>query len=442
MNKVALKVAASTLVLGVTMVGCTASADMYRPRSASAVEASDAMAHYDRAQDAAARGDYIEAQALTEKAVELSPRDVAYRMLLADLYLRNGRFASAEDTFADVLELNPGNERAAMHLALTRIGQGETASALAVLDGMTGAEPADLGLAYALAGEPQRAIQILEPAARTEDVKARVRQNLALAYALAGDWQSARVTAAQDVSPAELDSRMEHWAAFAQPATSYDQVATLLGVTPAADPGQPVRLALAPEVPETAYAAAELPAELPIAQGSEITIDLPPPVKLAVAELSTEPVPAPAPVIDAPALEFADVVASLTDRPPVIRASTPIQQVPIPAFEPVKRSSKKVRSGRFVVQLGAFSSPLLVERAWNQARKRYGFAADRVPVSTTVKVGSKMTLHRLSVAGFGSHADADRFCDSIKEKQGVCFVRARAGDTPVRWASNENSRKA
>jgi Flp pilus assembly protein TadD len=445
MNKVALKVAASTLVLGVTMVGCTASADMYRPRAASAsTSANEAMDYYDRAQAAAARRDFAEALTLTEKAVELSPRDVAYRMMLADLYVRNGRFASAEDTFADVLELNPANERAALHLALTRIAQGDTASAIATLDFMgEDAEAADLGLAYALAGQPLRAIEILEPAARADDARARVRQNLALAYALAGDWQKARVTAAQDVSPAELDARMEQWAAFAQPATSYDQVASLLGVTPAADPGQPVRLALAPEVPEApeaAYAVADLPVELPIARGAEVTVDLPPPVMAAAVEMPAEPVPAP--VIDAPALEFADVVRSLTDQPTLIRASAPITEVPIPAFEPVKRSSKKVRQGRFVVQLGAFSSPVLVERAWSQARKRYGFADDRAPVSTTVKVGARMTLHRLAVGGFGSHADADRFCTSIKARQGVCFVRAAAGDAPLQWASKDGGRKA
>lgn len=445
-DKVAFKVAASTLMLGVTMVGCTASADMVRPHAASTKAAKTGAVEYHAHAEAALRErDFARALTLTEKAVELSPRDVGYRMLLADLYIRNGRFASAEATFADVIALNPGNERATIHLVLTQIAQGKAGSALATLDGAAG-ETADIGLAYALAGETRRAIDILEGAARLEGADGRVRQNLALAYALSGDWQKARVTAAQDVSPADLDSRMEDWAAFAQPSSSYDQVATLLGVTPAADAGQPTRLALAPAVPDTAFAAAEAPVVVDpaIVSGSSVTIDLPPPVAVAAVEIPAPAAP-PAPVIEAPALTFAAVVESLTDSPPpVIRASAPVADAPLPAFAPaVKRSAKKVRPGRFVVQIGAFSSPVLVEKAWSQAQKRYGFGDDSVPLSTTVKVGGgKMILHRLSVAGFDSHSDANRFCQGIKVKRGVCFVRANAGDAPVQWASSAVSRKA
>ena len=450
-NNVAVKVAASTLVVGVTMVGCKPSADMVRPLSASSKvpRAGDAaVKYYEEAQLHLQRRAFDQALIATEKAVELSPRDVGYRMLLADLYLKAGRFAAAETTFSDVLALNPGNVRAAMHLILTQIAQGNTASALSELERVPAeAAIADVGLAYALAGDPLRAIAMLEPAARAAEADARVRQNLALAYAIAGDWQKARVTAAQDVSPADLDARMEHWAAFVQPATSYDQVAGLLGVTPAIDNGQPARLALAPPAPvepEASYAAAEVeaPAEMIDVRGSVVTIDLPPPVALAAA---APPAPAPAPVITAPAQSFAEVAGSLTaPQPGLIRASSVVSEVPLPAFAPAQpRSSKKVaRDGRYVVQIGAFSTPTLVERAWNQAQKRYGFGSGSVPLSTTVKVGSKVTLHRLSVAGFASQPDAARFCNAIKVKRGVCFVRANAGDAPVQWASSAIARKA
>ena len=66
--------------------------------------------------------------------------------------------------------------------------------------------------------------------------------------------------------------------------------------------------------------------------------------------------------------------------------------------------------------------------------KRFGFA-DLTPLSTTVAVPGRGTLHRLSVAGFASREAAGRTCRSIRARGGACFVRTVAGDAPVRWAS-------
>ena len=71
-------------------------AEQEAPRSSpSAQEANDGKGHL------------AEGLGYAERAVELSPRDVGYRMLLADLYLKNGRFQSAETTFGDVVSLDP-----------------------------------------------------------------------------------------------------------------------------------------------------------------------------------------------------------------------------------------------------------------------------------------------------------------------------------------------
>jgi len=235
MNIMALKVAASTLVLGMTMVGCKPAADSSRPRavSASAVKSDKEAGRYSAdAQVAVQKGELAEGLRLAEKAVELSPRDVGYRMLLGDLYVKSGRFVSAETAFGDVLTLDPDNARAGINRALALIANGKAGEAVSQLDSLAAVTPAaDLGLAYALAGQPQRAVEMLEAAARAAEATARVRQNLALAYALSGDWQKSQTIAAQDVSPADLAARMQQWAAFAQPAKPWDQIATLLGVT-------------------------------------------------------------------------------------------------------------------------------------------------------------------------------------------------------------------
>ncbi|HEX8062320.1 MAG TPA: SPOR domain-containing protein [Allosphingosinicella sp.] len=469
MNKsVALKFAVSALAIGTTMVACgptgarIASASARAPRSEQ-----DAASLFAKAQAAVQKGEYKEGLGFAERAVELSPRDVGYRMILADLYLKNGRFQSAESTFADVRQLDPTNARAAFSIALARIALGRPAGAVAELDRLAEtASPADIGLAYALAGDPGRAIALLEPAARAAGATSRTRQNLALSYALAGDWEKARVTAAQDLSPADLGPRLQQWAALAQPGGGATQVAALLGVTPAEDSGQPVRLALAqPQPAATAFAAAG-----PEPEPAPETVAATAPA-LALADAAPEPALAsaePAPVaatqaepvrvatVDLPqwvseraAAEAAAPAAAEETRPLYAEAVqalvTPQPSVTAPArsIEPLKPRFEAPRrraaaepsgSGRFAVQLGAYSSPSSVERAWAQMLKRFGFA-DLTPLSTTVTVPGRGTLHRLSVAGFASREAAGRTCSSIRSKGGACFVRTVAGDAPVRWAS-------
>ena len=446
MNGTVIKFAASSLVLGITMVGCKPAADMSRPAtlSSKAQQKADQQAAklHEKALKAVQQSKPDEALALMEKAVELSPRDSGYRMALADLYLRNGRFASAETTFADVVALHPDNHRAGLRLALTQIAQGKPQLALGNLASLEDKAPAsDLGLAYALAGNPQRAIELIEPAARAADADGRVRQNLALAYALAGDWAKAKAIAAQDVAPGELDARLAQWATLSDPRASATRVASLLGVSPVQDPGQPVRLALAPaETQATAFAEAE-EAEEPAAAAELAAVEpaytAPAPVEVAAVEAEpAAPINAEA---EATPTHYAEVVKSLVE-PAAAPAPVQISRVdaPLPAFVPAKaKSSRKMTRfapGRFVVQIGAFSSAGQVEKAWAQVYRRYGIPAANQPLSTTVRLPGKGMMHRLSIAGFSSRSAAANLCQSIKAKRGACFVRSVAGDAPVQWA--------
>ena len=166
MNKTAFKFAASTTIVSLTMVGCTAQSEAMRRASQmvrSAPEAGDRQATqlHEQATRDLREGRLDAALTAMESAVEASPRDAGYRLLLADIYLRQGRFDSARATFADVLELDPSNVRAGLSFALTQIALGRTAAATARLDAMASNAPAaDVGLAFALAGEPRRAIEM------------------------------------------------------------------------------------------------------------------------------------------------------------------------------------------------------------------------------------------------------------------------------------------
>ena len=464
MKSTGFKIAASTAIVALTMIAGTAQSEAQR-RLGPATKADsrsdrDAARYHDQARRALQQGQLAEAQSAMEEAVTRSPSDAGYRLLLADIYMKTGRFQSARDTFAEVLELDPSNTRAGLSLALMQIALGRPAAAVAQLDELQGrAAAADLGLAYALAGLPQRAIEILEPGARGYDATPRLRQNLALSYALAGDWQRARTVAAQDVSPADLPARLQQWAAMARPDGGSNHVATLLGVDPVGDPGRPERLALRAPQPEPEQLAPEAFAEAAPVESDrvELALAMPEqpvdpdwgrpaetvaPAPVEVAEAPTyylPPTPPPPPSADESeeAVRYAAAARTLTEAPPAVIRTAAVSAPPAPVFrrEAPRPAAASVRRGesRFVVQLGSFAIEGNAERAWVQAEQRYGLGQYQ-PLTTTFQHQGR-TLHRVSVAGFAGQADAQRLCATIKASGGACFVRASAGDAAVRWAA-------
>lgn len=412
-----------------------------------------------KAQMALATNNVAEAIGLAERAVEGSPQDAGFRALLGNCYLAAGRFASAEAAYRDALSIYGNQPQVILKLALVQIAQGKGDSArLLLAEAGAMVDPADAGLALALAGDAQSAVAVLEPAARQVGADARTRQNLALAYAFAGDWQQARTVAAQDVPADQLDARLHQWMALAQPVRASDQVAAFIGVQPAAaDPGLPVRLALhsggferqaaaeidaiavpvaqpemfaettpeayapealaaaAPIVPENSAPVAERPARAPVAvaehaPASSVTIDLPPPA----------PYVAPEPV------KLAEARPALS--PAAVRLGEPL---PKPRKAAAQRSAGKSSA---VVQLGAYSSRERIEFAWNKAAGKFGSLKSYTPV-TAKFTGGEGVVYRLAVKGFSSEREALDLCKSLKRAGRDCFVRSASGDAPVKFAS-------
>ncbi len=513
MNRTAFKIAASAVMVALTMTSVAAPSGAVRRYGERANGPNDRQARqfYDQASRALQQGNVSGAVGLLERAVASSPQDVGYRMLLADAYLRSGRFDSARVTYAEAVQLDPSNARGALSVALIHIAHGRPAAAVGILDNIAGRAPAaDVGLAYALAGQADRAVDLLESAARSPMATARTRQNLALAYAFAGNWNRARVIAAQDISPSDVDARMAQWAQMARPGTGPTQVATLLGVSPGADVGRPYQVALGasePIVPgadRIQVAEAPAPSHAQFAPAAEAPAPAPTPVRLAANDARPTEAPAfwappesyqaaalaEAPEPEALASESAPVPQVVRVRPHAVavRYAAPVEQLAddavqaapeqadVPAFvpqeapAPVARPTfiqpratspapaprraafiraaaitalprrafevgNGVRSGPapVVVQLGAFSSDANAERAWQQVSARYGLTGRR-PLTTTFNYNGR-TLHRVSVSGFATAADAQRLCGQIKAHGGICFVRATAGDASIRWAA-------
>lgn len=416
----------SALLLGGTMVGCAANGGGMASASdrSGALAAKGAATDAGKAQTALARHEGPVAIGYAEGAVALMPQSAEYRMLLGQSYLQGGRFTSASRAFADTLQLSPTNGKAALNLALAQVATGDWQAARQTLAAHAAIVPApDRGLALSLAGDTAGGIALLTEVARSPETNAKVRQNLALSFALAGRWQEARVVAAADMAPADVDARLQQWALFAQPATASDQVASLLGVRAVADAGQPVALALnapapvATGIPEQALAAVE-----PVAPQTDAV---------------------PVEVASAPAAGFSKV--SFGPRQEVVQALPTMMLRP--ENGPIKVGSniastghgmataayevKAPATGSWYVQLGAFESAGVARDAWGRASRRFAMLAGHSPNGMTFKANGE-DFYRLSVGGF-SRSAANSMCRQYRAKGGACFVRQGAGDAMAQW---------
>lgn len=469
MNRaLALKLAASTILVGSVLVSCSAHGGSGRPQSLSS-----------SAQKALASGKADKALDKAEAAVALDPRNAELRKTLAQAYLANGRFASARQSLDDALALGDTSARTVISLALMHVAEGRNNAAQALLQEHRGAIPAtDFGLAMALAGDTKSGVEILAELIRAGENTAKVRQNLAFAYALDGRWREAQIMAGQDLDPKVAETRIAEWARIAHPDAHAQRVASVLGVTPAAgDPGQPVMLALsatpsmgetATQIGQQALASAAGPIELPPVQDRPMELagveSVPVPAsepaysEPAYAEAAPAVAPAPSGAIVAPLMMAREIVQPLPAsyrrkavrklRPEMVAArkmiveqeavrtaaaapkaapkAAPAKAAPAPAvFQ--KASFSPVSNGAFAVQLGVFSSAANANRAWaGYSAKHKDLAAfSKVAVPTTV--GAR-TLHRLTANGFADEKSARAMCAQVRAGGGECII-ARAVPT-------------
>jgi len=391
-----------------------------------------------------------DAVAHAEAAVANDPQNAEYRALLGQAYLLAGRFASANQALADTLTLNPGDGRAALNLVLAKIAGGDWPGARAMLDSHEDTiAAADRGLAYALAGDPVKAVEILGPASRADDATPKTRQNLALALALSGRWAEAKQVASVDVAPDQLNARMMQWVNFARPTNAYDQVAALLNVTPAQDFGQPVRLALAQQNVMLAAATVQPVQPVQTAPVPEAVDTYMPGVPANAEAVAAEAGVSTAVAAAAPAVAVteANPVAGtnagvvfgprteVVQSVPVaaVRVSAPSVAVSAKAPRLIEKSgvAAKPARGNFYVQLGAYVSPAVARDAWNRMDDRVAGLAGQTPYGA--KVSTKAgNFYRLSVGGY-DRSGANALCQQIKASGQTCFVRAGAGDATAAW---------
>ena len=414
----------SALILGGSVMGCTGGSGVGVQTASSRGQAT-ASREAGYAQKALDKHDSTTAVAHAEASVALAPQSFANRALLARSYLLAGRLTSARTTFEDALSLDPDDGRIALNLALCRIALGDWQSARQTLERYAQVIPvSDLGLAVALSGDPAGGVTILTQAARLPNANAKTRQNLALTLALAGQWNAARIVAAADMSPADVDSRLEQWAAFANPANAAEQVAALLGIHPTSDPGQPAAIALntAPS-----HGVEVVHEALP-----PVTDAPRPPVEQAARDEPTQTTPVVRTTFAAEsAARFAEpdeVVQTVPVR--MIRAD----QAAATHARVAARASRKTKeavAGDWYVQIGAYDSPGVARDAWSRARRRFATFRQHVP-NGMIFAANGTNFYRLSVGGFARRL-AEATCLQYRRQGGSCFVRLDAGDRTASW---------
>ncbi|MBB5708807.1 SPOR domain-containing protein [Sphingomonas xinjiangensis] len=437
MNIRKIKLGLSALALSGAAVAVLASQGLgISAFAADAPSAKKAAAEAKAARKALAKRQGDKAVHHAELAVANDPANGAYRALLGQAYLLAGRFASAAQALGDASALNPQDGAVALNLSLAKIAQGDWAGARATLSANAERIPAsDRGLAFALAGDPVTAVDILMPAARDASATAKTRQNLALAMALTGRWKEAAEIASMDMSPDQLQTRIAEWMQFARPTNAYDQVAALLNVRPVEDAGQPVALALSQQ-PDVAVAAAA-PAASSVDQfmpgmPSAAAVAEAAPVE-APAEAAPEPVQVAgtgAQVVLGARSEMVQPVAA--PRPAPARVAKPVR-VARAAAEKKPAVAERVarRPGNYVVQLGAYPNAAVARDGWARYARRVPALAGVTPQGMNVSTRAG-NFYRLSVGGF-ARQDAASLCGQVRARGGNCFVRAQAGDQVAAW---------
>lgn len=395
-----------------------------------------------KAQTALAKGKTDQALSHAEAAVLAEPRNPAYRAMLGATYMEAGRFQSAVTSFSDARTLGDDSPRTALSLALAQIAAGDSRSAHTLLnDYRDDLDPADLGLALALAGDANQGVHIMSNAIRGGHNDAKTRQNLAYAFALKGDWRSARVMAAEDVPGDQINNRIAEWASTIAPEDFHRRVAKLLEVPVVGDIGQPAQLALA-NTPSTQQMVADAAAELPVAAPETAPVmaaasparELPPlasysPAPQAAKTPAPRPVAAPAPAsAEARPANFGEAFAVATPSAAAPAAPRAVSQ-PVVQKTPVRTAARgPVKRGDHMIQLGSFSTREQAQRAIGVYAKRYANLDQYDMVISQARVNGK-TYWRVAAGDMGK-SEARSMCSGVKARGYGCIAYAAATPLP------------
>jgi D-alanyl-D-alanine carboxypeptidase len=475
------KLAASALVIGATVGGCSALNVTSRPSAAHAPQLAEA-ANSDvgaqlarKAEASLTAGKFSDAVNFAEGAVTADPRNGAHRALLGQAYLQEGRFSAASMALSEAAELGAVKGDAVVSLALAKIAEGDRYGAVQWLsDNSDGLTSSDLGLALSLAGDHEGALYVLGNAIREPDASAQTRQNFSLALAMAGKWAQSRLIAAQDLPLARVEKRMLEFSSIASTQDKKTQIASLMGIKVRGDAGMPAQLALQnftaspimaeaePEAVRVADAGAMISDMVTEAEAAPVDAPAPVAVRVAAVEPPASAVAAMVAVVDAAPVRAVPMAAAVegdaaeTLAPAVMLAAfdaesaeavAPVMAVQTEDEAPVSmealtavfeqkmaraEAGEALAAASWSVQVASLDSAENAKLAWYDLTARRPVTARYAASTHLARVGTR-AYYRLTLDGLPSKQDAQRLCNQLQAAKQDCFVRQNGSAQPL-WA--------
>lgn len=104
-------------------------------------------------------------------------------------------------------------------------------------------------------------------------------------------------------------------------------------------------------------------------------------------------------------------------------ASPPAPETPSAPVSAAPKTLGNAEGAGPLVQIGAFSSPALADKGWNDIARL--LPGDMIGKTKKVEQVTKdsSTLYRAYIGGFSTKAEAASFCDELKAAKHVCFVK-------------------
>lgn len=147
--------------------------------------------------------------------------------------------------------------------------------------------------------------------------------------------------------------------------------------------------------------------------------ELPPPPPAPPAKPLALAAATPVPVRAATAMPYPGTAASALGRSEALAAQTPQKPAPTPTASASAAGTVPVQ-----VQIGAFSSAGLADKGWSDVAALLPGSIGGKGKHVEKVDRNGQTLYRTSVTGFATRETASAFCDALKAKGKICFVKS------------------
>lgn len=112
--------------------------------------------------------------------------------------------------------------------------------------------------------------------------------------------------------------------------------------------------------------------------------------------------------------------------PPVSQVETRPEPQPEPVVvQPAPAPVQQSVAGRYLIQLGAFSSDARARTGWTQVQDKYPNIVGDLNIDTQIATVNGRTIYRLRAAALPTREEADRRCAALKAAGQGCLVTER-----------------